>query len=149
MAFCPNCGAQVEDGVAFCPQCGTGLNGAAPMPPIDIYDHTVEFHPQDISDNKVYAMLCYLMGTIGIIIALLASAESPYLKFHIRQAVKLSVTSMLTWIAAVVLCWTIIVPIAAIVLVAALFVIRIISFFQICSGRAVEPAIVRSLNFLR
>ena len=103
MAFCPNCGAQVEDGVAFCPQCGTGLNGAAPMPPIDIYDHTMEFHPQDISDNKVYAMLCYLMGTIGIIIALLASAESPYLKFHIRQAVKISVTSMLTWIAAAVL----------------------------------------------
>ena len=47
MAFCPNCGAQVEEGVAFCPQCGTGLNGPAPAP-IDYYDHTAEFHPQDI-----------------------------------------------------------------------------------------------------
>lgn len=148
MAFCPNCGAQVEEGVAFCPQCGTGLNGPAPAP-IDYYDHTAEFHPQDISDNKVYAMLCYLMGTIGIIIALLASAESPYLKFHIRQAVKISVTSMLLWIAAIVLCWTLIVPAAAGVLSIVIFVIRIISFFRICSGRSVEPELVRSLNFLR
>ena len=148
MAFCPNCGAQVEEGVAFCPQCGTGLNGQAPEP-IDYFDHTAEFHPQDISDNKVYAMLCYLMGTIGIIIALLASHESPYLRFHIRQAVKLAVTSMLIWIAAILLCWTIIVPLAACVLSIAIFVIRIISFFQICNGRAVEPALVRSLNFLR
>ena len=148
MAFCPNCGAQVEEGVAFCPQCGTGLNGAAPIP-VDIYDHTMEFHPQDISDNKVYAMLCYLMGMIGIIIALLASGESPYLKFHVRQAVKISVTSMLLWIAAIVLCWTLIVPAAAGVLSLVIFVISIISFFRICNGRSVEPELVRSLNFLR
>ena len=148
MAFCPNCGAQVEEGVAFCPQCGTGLNGAAPIP-VDIYDHTMEFHPQDISDNKVYAMLCYLMGMIGIIIALLASGESPYLKFHVRQAVTISVTSMLLWIAAIVLCWTLIVPAAAGVLSLVIFVIRIISFFRICNGRSVEPELVRSLNFLR
>ena len=149
MAFCPNCGAQVEDGVAFCPQCGTGLNGAAPMPPVDIYDHTAEFHPLDISDNKVYAMLCYLMGTLGIIIALLASHDSPYLKFHIRQAVKLSVTSILLVIAGCFLVWTIIVPIAAVVCSVIIFVLRIISFFQICNGRAVEPPIVRTLGFLR
>ena len=149
MAFCQKCGAQIDDNAPFCPSCGAPTNAAAPVAAVNPGDHTAEYDPADISANKVKAMLCYLMGTIGIIIALLASAESPYLKFHIRQAVKLSVTSMLTGIAAVVLCWTIIVPIAAIVLAAALFVIRIISFFQICSGRAVEPAIVRSLNFLR
>lgn len=30
-----------------------------------------------------------------------------------------------------------------------LLVLRIISFFQICSGKAKEPAIIRSLGFLR
>ncbi len=149
MAICPNCGIQVEDGLPFCPQCGTGLNGAAPMPPIDYYDHTAEFHPMDISDNKVYAMLCYLMGTLGIIIALLASQGSPYLKFHIRQAVKLTVTSILLIIAGCFLVWTIIVPLAAAVCGVIIFVLRIIAFFQICGGRSVEPAIVRSLGFLR
>lgn len=30
MAFCPNCGNQVEDGVKFCPGCGNPLDGSAP-----------------------------------------------------------------------------------------------------------------------
>lgn len=28
MAFCANCGNQVNDGVAFCPKCGNAVNGA-------------------------------------------------------------------------------------------------------------------------
>lgn len=28
MAFCANCGNQVNDGVAFCPKCGHAVNGA-------------------------------------------------------------------------------------------------------------------------
>lgn len=52
--------------------------------PVDPYDHTAEFSQKDISDNKVIAMLVYLMGAVGIIIALLASSESPYVSFHVR-----------------------------------------------------------------
>ena len=50
---------------------------AAPDP----FDHTSEFSAKDVSDNKVMAMLMYLMGTIGIIIALLAGTNSPYVGF--------------------------------------------------------------------
>ena len=50
--------------------------------PYDPYDHTSEFTAKDISDNKVIAMLVYLMGTIGIIVALLASKDSPYLDIY-------------------------------------------------------------------
>ena len=149
MAFRPNCGAQVGDGIPFCPQCGTPLTGAMPVFTVDIYDHTAEFDPMDISDNKVYGMLCYLMGTLGVIIALLASNNSPYLRFHIRQAIKLTVTSLLLGIAAILLCWTIIIPIAAGVGCIIIAVLRIIAFFQICNSKAVEPAIVRTLGFLK
>ena len=52
--------------------------------PYDPYDHTSEFTAKDISDNKVIAMLVYLMGTIGIIVALLASkdARSAYRNYN-------------------------------------------------------------------
>ena len=63
--------------------------------PYDPYDHTSEFTAKDISDNKVIAMLVYLMGTVGIIIALLASKDSPYLSFHVRQALKFTVLEVL------------------------------------------------------
>lgn len=117
--------------------------------PIDIYDHTAEFDTKDISDNKVIAMLVYLLGTIGIIIALLASQTSPYVAFHVRQALKFTVIDILLGIVALVLCFTIIVPIAAGIMMLVLAIVRIICFFQICGGKAKEPAIIRSFKFLR
>ena len=151
MKFCPNCGTQMEDNAAFCPTCGAQPT-AAPngvYAPVDPYDHTAEFDRKDISDNKVYAMLVYLMGTIGIIIALLAAQNSRFVAFHVRQALKIVAVNLLMTIVALVLCWTIIVPIAAGVMAVVFWVIKIICFFQICSGKAKEPAIIRSLGFLK
>ncbi|MCM1283235.1 MAG: zinc ribbon domain-containing protein [Muribaculaceae bacterium] len=129
---------------------GNANGGAYGQPyAIDPKDHTAEFAPKDISDNKVLAMMPYLMGTIGIILALLASKESPYVSFHVRQALKLTVCTVLVGIITAVLCWTVIVPIAGGVCTVILFIVRIISFFQICSGKAKEAAIVSSFGFLR
>lgn len=156
MKICSKCGASIDDGAIFCPHCGEkhAENGApytqpnyytAPNP----YDHTAEFDPKDISENKVVSMLVYLMGFIGIIIALLAGNSSPYTAFHVRQALKFTVVETLTAIVTGLLFWTLIVPIAAGIFFIVLFVIKIIAFFQICSGKAIEPAIIRSLNFLK
>lgn len=117
--------------------------------PYDPYDHTSEFTAKDISDNKVIAMLVYLMGTVGIIIALLASKDSPYLSFHVRQALKFTVLGVLTGIITLLLFWTFIVPIAAGIFGIVLFVCKIIAFFSICKGNAKEPYVVRSFNFLK
>ena len=119
------------------------------QPAYDPYDHTAEFDPQDISDNKVIAMLVYLMGAIGVLIALLASQSSPYVMFHVRQSLKIIVVSTLLSIIMVVLIWTVLVPIACGIAFVVLFVVNIICFFQVCSGKAKEPAVIRSLNFLR
>ena len=122
---------------------------APAAPVVSEYDHTEEFDAKDVSDNKAYAMLVYLMGTIGIIIALLAGKDSGYVQFHVRQGIKLTIVEMLATIIGVVLAFTIIVPIAAGVLAIVLLVARIIAFFDICKGRAREPIIVRKLKFLK
>ncbi len=162
MKICPNCNNQLNDNAGFCNNCGTQFAAnpqqpnfqAAPQynnyaPAFDHFDHTSEFDPKDIADNKVVSMLVYLMGAIGIIIALLASNTSPYAAFHVRQALKFTVVSILGGICAVLLCWTIIVPIAYAILSLVLIVVKFICFFQICAGKAKEPAIIRSLGFLR
>lgn len=115
-------------------------------PAYDPYDHTAEFDPNDISDNKVFAMLCYLMDFIGIIVALLATHSSKYTMFHVRQALKITVVSILSVFVLIIpfLGW-----IAFPILQGIIWVIKIISFFQICSGKAKEPAIIRSFGFLR
>lgn len=114
----------------------------------DPYDFTSEFDPADISANKCFALLPYLLGTIGIIIAALISKDSPYVTFHLRQAVKFVVVNILLGIIALVLSFTIIVPIAAGVCYVIIFVLKIIAVFQIFSGKAVEPAIIRNFSFL-
>lgn len=162
MKFCPNCRSQLGDEATFCPMCGIQLPVGAPQPqqapayqqapqyaPYAPYDHTAEFDPRDISDNKVYAMLLYLLGIPGIIIALLASSSSKYVSFHLRQSLKFVVTETLLTLASALLCFTFIVPIAAGIMILVLSVIKIICFFQICSGKAKEPAIIRSLSFLK
>ncbi len=166
MKVCPNCNAQLDDSAAFCMNCGTKFADATQQtgstqpvyqtqpqpgyaPVYDPYDHTAEFDPKDISENKVISMLAYLLGTIGVIIALLAGNTSPYAGFHVRQALKFTVVTILGAIVAVLLCWTVIVPIAYSILLLALMVVKLICFFQICSGKAKEPAIIRSLGFLR
>lgn len=96
MKVCPKCGSQMNDTDLFCQTCGMSFGGGAPhenpqqpnggqpnnwqQPAyhFDPYDHTAEFDAKDISDNKVIAMLCYLLGAAGVIIALLGSQSSPY-----------------------------------------------------------------------
>ena len=154
MKTCPNCKKEMEDFASVCPHCGYSFNnGPAQQPPAvypaDPADHTAEFTRQDISDNKIFAMLPYLMGFVGIIIALLAMGQSQYVSFHVRQALKIEVVSILVGIVALVLVWTFIVPIAAAICLGILFVLRIICFFQVCGGKAKEPAIISSLGFLK
>lgn len=151
MKFCSKCGAQLDDNAAFCPSCNSNVAPAQPVMNayVDPYDHTAEFDAQDVSNNKVYAMLLYLMGIIGIVIALLASRDSEYLKFHIRQVVKFEVTTILSGIVMAILCWTVIVPIVGAIWMAVLFVVQIICFFWVCAGKSKEPPILRSIGFLK
>ncbi len=127
------------------PQYGPYQQYVVPNP----YDHTNEFDAADISENKVICMLLYLLGIPGIIIALLSQQDSPYVKFHLRWALRFLVVNILLVLLGVLLVWTFIVPIAAGVCAVIVFVLKVIAFFQICSGKAKDPAIIRSLGFLK
>lgn len=169
MKICPKCNTQLSDDAMFCTNCGTSFQNANPQPQqnayqntqqtytqpvapvVNVYDHTAEFDVQDVHDNKIFAILCYIMGIIGVIVALLArsSVNSAYLSFHIKQALKLVITQMLIGIITVLLCWTCIVPFAGAVCSVIILVVQIICFFQTCSNKSVEAPIVRSLPFLK
>ena len=159
MKICPNCNTQNDDNSTFCVNCGAQLDAqqytqntvppAQYAPVFDPYDHTADFDLKDISDNKVFAMLGYLLGTIGIVVALIGGRSSDYAMFHIKQALRFTIVDVLMLICTALLFWTIIVPIAYAVMVIVFLVIRIICFFQVCSGKAKEAAIIRNLSFLK
>ena len=196
MKTCPNCHAQLEDEDLFCMKCGArlgaqehtqeqpqehtqeqtqtqyGMPGTAPI--VNPYDHTAAFDPRDISENKVIAMIIYLLGVPGLLIALLCQT-SAYVSFHVRQSLKITVLQLVTWIGASILFiifaifgamgsagsmssylygygggpLQIILRMGTLATLPLLWIVRIICFLHICAGKAVEPPIVRSMKFLR
>lgn len=148
MAYCSNCGSEISADAKTCPSCGA-IIGASAINVVNTYDHTTDFDAQDISDNKVYAMMAYLLDFIGIIIALMVAKESPYAKFHAKEAAKLTIVSYIVVFFTAVLAWTCIVPFAGCILAGILFVLKVIAFVQVCKGKAVEPWLIRSLKFLQ
>ncbi len=148
MKFCTKCGTQCIDEANVCTNCGyafTTPNAAV----VDENDHTAEFDAKDISDNKVVAMLPYLMGPVGLIIAILMANTSKYVQFHVRTALKYLVVTTLIGLISALLCWTFIVPIVGGIAMVVIAVLQIISFIQVCQGKAKDPAIISSLKFLK
>ncbi len=171
-AFCTSCGAAIAAAPAAPEQPAPAAAAPAPQPApqpqfqqqqqyqqqyqqayqqpqyqaVDIKDHTAEFDPKDISENKVFAMCCYLLSVLGVIIALLASSESKFARFHVRQALKIQVCEVLSAFLCIIpiLGW-----IAFGIIEVILFVVTIISFFNAAGGKAKDAPIVGSLGFLK
>ena len=88
MKVCSKCGNNCPDGASFCNVCGSPLGAEAAQDStntqdaaqnayqapqqayayVDPSDHTAEFDAADISENKVLAMLPYLLSWIGVIV---------------------------------------------------------------------------------
>lgn len=151
MKICNNCGAQVEDVAKFCPECGFKFGAIAePRAAVtDIYDHTSEFSPEDIANNKLYAILMYCVSLMGIIIGLLAAGDSPYVRFHVKQSLKLFICEVLLGLITAALFWTVIVGIAGSIAIVVLAVVDIICLVNACKGLAKEPPIVCKIGFLK
>ena len=151
MKYCSNCGAQLNDDAVKCEACGTEVSSSAASQAEtkqNVWDHTSEFDQEDIEKNKIFALLGYIFSVYGLIVTYLAAKDSPYAMFHAKQAIKITVAQTLLLLATTFLCWTCIVPVAAVVLACILAVVNIIAIFQVFLGYAKEPWLVRSLKFL-
>ena len=121
MAFCKNCGKELQDGVKFCAACGTPVEAqpeqtaapaqepvqqAAPVQetaqPQQAKAQPVQYgsHEEDVKANKSIAWLSYF--GILLLIPMLARKTSKYCEYHVRQGVTLFAASLaysiVTWI---------------------------------------------------
>lgn len=105
MAFCGNCGTQVQDGVKFCPSCGNAVE-AAPVgqtPPVQSQyqqqpsygQATPTYQPpivpgaptqgdiRDAQAGKTMSILAYILFFIPLLTG--AHKTSPFVKYHTNQ----------------------------------------------------------------
>ncbi|MBQ8599881.1 MAG: zinc ribbon domain-containing protein [Clostridia bacterium] len=100
MAFCRNCGKEVNDTDKFCPYCGVDMTAEATPkaePKIDVNKimdtPEVEVDAQDASDNKIMAVLAYI--GILVLIPILAAPKSPFARYHSNQGLVLWITEII------------------------------------------------------
>ena len=79
MAFCSNCGNQVDEGVKFCPSCGTSMTGK----PAAAQTGELQADPNDAEQNKGMAIVAYILFFVPLITG--DHLKSPFVQFHTNQ----------------------------------------------------------------
>lgn len=115
----------------------------------DEFDRTELFSEEDVKENRLFALLLYLTGIVGIIIALLKDKDSPYLNFHTNQVLKTVICETAVLILSGLLCFTFIVPAFGVLIIIALNIVKLISALWVLKGYSKEILILRSLRDLK
>ena len=149
MAFCKNCGAQLEDGAKFCPACGATVE-AAPKADESVQeklanlnntpDTTAEFDAKDISDNKVMAVLAYL--SILVLIPLFAAKDSKFARYHTNQG-------LILFIVDIIVSALTFIPVIGWLLSLATLVLTIIGIVNAAQGKAKELPLIGKFKLLK
>ena len=153
MLTCKQCGTQVEDGVMNCTNCGASIEAPVQQnQPIDLSekfnefnntaDTTSEYDAQDIENNKVMAVLAYIL----FFIPLLAAKDSKFARFHTNQGLVLFLGGIIASVVAVipVIGW-IVAPIAGLVIT----VLAIIGILNALNGKAKELPVIGKFKILK
>lgn len=101
MASCKKCGAHIPDGEIFCSTCKNGFkNGAgnAAKGIFDFFGNTDDFSnaysAKDISDNRLYALLCYI-PILCLYPIIFKTRSSGYVRFHANGGLMLFLCEIL------------------------------------------------------
>jgi len=78
MAFCGNCGSEVQDGVKFCPSCGKQTAGGAAFE-----TGAGAGDARDAEENKLMAVIAYILFFVPLLAG--AHKKSPFAKYHTNQ----------------------------------------------------------------
>lgn len=165
MAFCKYCGTELRNGASFCENCGgkvetAGTNsnhGFADEVNSKINDFsntadtTSEYSPEDISSNKLMAILAYL--GILVLIPVFCAKNSPYARFHTNQGAVLAIAeivinlviSVLSGFPSIGWLFTLIGGIADV----AFFVLMIIGIINAVNGKAKELPVIGGIRILK
>ena len=97
MAFCPNCGSQVDG--RFCAKCGASVNVAGDAGTIPAPGPAAASTPAGLTENVACA-LCYVLGLItGVLFLVLAPYnQNRTIRFHAFQSIFLHVAAIILWV---------------------------------------------------
>lgn len=112
------------------------------------WDKTELFSEEDVKEYRLTAVLIYLLGIFGIFLALLTDKNSEYLRFHIKEELKITVAAAFLSVTAIVLFWTFVIPVICTVGIIVCASVNLISAYRTIKGKSENAVIVRNLSVL-
>lgn len=112
------------------------------------WDKTELFSAEEVKGYRLTAVLIYLLGIFGIILALVTDKSSSYLKFHIAEGLKITVVTAALAVISVLLAFTFIVPVLCAAGLAVCTVINLISAYKTLKGKSENAVIIREFKIL-
>lgn len=158
MATCKKCGAELKPDEKFCSSCGEPIEAQSDFSKkfdetVDkakelnnTEDTTAEFDPEDISKNKVYAVLAYLSWLI--LIPIFVAKDSKFARYHANQGLVLAICSTLGFILLGVLPNIWIISLITSLFEIAVWIIDVIGIVNAVNGKAKELPIVGKFRIL-
>ena len=161
MAFCGNCGTNVNDGVKFCPSCGTGMSAApapsAPPPaqpatPAAQYQQAwdtsaQQADPRDAEQNKTMALLAYILFFIPLLTG--DHKKSPFVMFHTNQGTVLFLASFAAQIVSGMLTFIIIGFFLAPLFGIASFVLFLMGIINAVNGKMTPLPVIGKFTIIK
>ena len=172
MLLCEKCGTKVDEGTKFCPSCGNSMevpavqqqeqssgdqnNFSAKIASLnDTADTTADYDADDVSKNKVMAILAYF-GPLCFI-PMFAAKDSKFARFHANQGLTLFIACVAWSIAYSILNWIILAiswrlySISSIIGLCSLvfLVLAVLGIINAANGRAKELPVIGKFKFLK
>ncbi len=171
MAFCENCGKQIDDSASLCNECMASRSNAnnsnnsgnsnssfddtvnkakdSVSSFLNTPDHTSEFSTKEIEDNKIICAISYI--AILFWLPLVAGTKnSKYCRFHVNQSIVLAITSIILSIIGMILG---IIPILGDILGALLslasFLLFIFGLVNTVQGKAKELPLIGGIKIIK
>jgi len=166
MAYCPNCGAPIEESAGFCGKCGASTAPSAGQEnttskfaqPTEAQSAARDdgFDPADVEQNKVLALLAYI-GPL-FLVPLLAAPKSPYARFHTNQGIVLFIANVAVNIAvgivsvilgAIIGFLGTLISLVGTLASLAFFVLAILGIVNAWTGKAKELPVIGTIKILK
>ncbi len=159
MAFCTNCGAQIDGAAKFCTNCGAAQQPAQalpqqqyPQPPMqnpgfDPCAGSYEVDANDIKSNKGKAILSYF-GLL-VLIPLFMAKESKYARFHANQGLTLLIANASIFLISFLSNFVTFLSFVSSICSLFVFVLAIIGIVNAASGKMKPLPIVGKIQILK
>ena len=112
------------------------------------WDKTELFSEEEVTEYRLTAVLIYLMGIPGVFLALITDKNSAYIRFHMKEELKIATVTAFLSVIAIIFFWSFVIPVICIAGIIICCTVNLISAYRTLKGKSENAVLIRNLSIL-